>query len=89
MRYASSVSPYGDSAFSIGLNQALLSRKYRDNALDDGRRLSGSERAIEVTYADKIGPVTIQPDLQYVKDPGGDRALGHALVAAVRFGVAF
>ena len=78
-----------DSAFSIGLNQALLSRKYRDNALDDGRRLSGSERAIEVAYADKIGPVTIQPDLQYVKDPGGDRALGHALVAAVRFGVAF
>jgi porin len=29
-----------DSAFSIGVNQAFLSRKYRDNALDAGQRLS-------------------------------------------------
>jgi hypothetical protein len=34
-----------------------------------------------VTYSDKIGPVTIQPDLQYVKDPGADGGVGHALVA--------
>ncbi len=78
-----------DSAFSVGVDQALLSRKYRDNALDDGQRLKTSERAIEITYADKIGPVTIQPDIQYVKDPGADGGVGHALVAIVRFGVTF
>ncbi len=78
-----------DSAFSIGVNQAFLSSKFRDNAFDAGQRLTHSESAIEVTYADKIGPVTIQPDVQYVKDPGADGGVGHALVAIVRFGVAF
>jgi porin len=78
-----------DSAFSIGVNQALLSRKYRDNAFDAGQRLERSEGAIEVTYSDKVGPVTIQPDLQYVKNPGADGGVGHALVAIVRVGVEF
>lgn len=78
-----------DSAFSVGVNQAFLSGKFRDNALDAGQRLTHAESAIEVTYSDRIGPVTIQPDLQYVKDPGADGGVGHALVAIVRFGVAF
>jgi porin len=78
-----------DSAFSIGVNQAFLSGKYRDNAIDSGLRLQRSESAIEVTYADKIGPVTIQPDIQYVKDPGADSGVGHALVAILRVGVEF
>jgi porin len=78
-----------DSAFSIGVNQALLSGKYRDNALDAGQRLERSEGAVEVTYSDKIGRITIQPDLQYVKDPGADGGVGHALVAIVRVGVEF
>ncbi|PZR35607.1 carbohydrate porin [Caulobacter segnis] len=78
-----------DSAFSIGLNQALLTGKFRANAFDEGQRLTRAESAIEVTYSDKIGPVTIQPDLQYVRNPGADGGVGHALVATVRFGVAF
>ncbi|MDR6626492.1 carbohydrate porin [Caulobacter segnis] len=78
-----------DSAFSVGVNQAFLTGKFRANALDEGQRLTRAESAIEVTYSDKIGPVTIQPDLQYVRDPGADSGVGHALVATVRFGVAF
>lgn len=78
-----------DSAFSVGVNQAFLSGKYRDNAFDAGQRLERSESAIEVTYSDKIGRITIQPDLQYVKDPGADGGVGHALVAIVRVGVEF
>lgn len=78
-----------DSAFSIGVNQAVLSGKYRDNAIDAGLRLQRAESAIEVTYSDKIGPVTIQPDLQYVDDPGADSGVGHALVAILRVGVEF
>ncbi|WP_395445100.1 carbohydrate porin [Caulobacter sp. UC70_42] len=78
-----------DSAFSIGVNQVFLSGKYRDNAIDAGLGLRRSESAIEVTYSDKIGPVTIQPDLQYVKDPGADGGVGHALVAILRVGVEF
>lgn len=78
-----------DSAFSIGVNQAFLTGKFRANAIDEGQRLTRAESAIEVTYSDKVGPVTIQPDLQYVRNPGADGAIGHALVATVRFGVAF
>nr|WP_244264917.1 carbohydrate porin [Caulobacter segnis] len=78
-----------DSAFSVGVNQAFLTGKFRANALDEGQLLTRAESAIEVTYSDKIGPVTIQPDLQYVRNPGADSSVGHALVATVRFGVAF
>ena len=78
-----------DSAFSIGVNQAFLTGKFRANALDEGQDLTRAESAIEVTYSDKIGPVTIQPDLQYVRNPGADSGVGHALVATLRFGVAF
>lgn len=78
-----------DSAFSIGVNQAFLTGKFRANALDEGQSLTRSESAIEMTYSDKIGPVTIQPDLQYVHNPGANGGIGHALVATVRFGVAF
>lgn len=78
-----------DSAFSIGVNRAFLTRKFRANGLDEGQRLTRAESAVEVTYSDKIGPVTIQPDLQYVRNPGADGGVGHALVATVRLGVAF
>jgi len=78
-----------DSALSIGVNQAFLSGKFRDNAFDAGQRLRGAESAVEVTYSDKIGPVTLQPDLQYVKNPGADGGVGHALVAILRVGVEF
>ena len=78
-----------DSAFSVGVNQAFLSGKFRNNAFDAGQRLERAESAIEVTYSDKVGPVRIQPDLQYVKDPGADGGVGHALVATLRVGVEF
>ena len=78
-----------DSAFSIGANQAFLAGKFRANAFDEGQRLTRTESAVEVTYSDKLGPLTIQPDLQYIRNPGADGGVGHALVATVRFGVAF
>ncbi|TXI02396.1 MAG: porin [Rhizobium sp.] len=78
-----------DSAFSVGVNRVYLSNKYRRNALDLDQKLERSESAIEVTYSDKVGRMTIQPDLQYVKDPGADGVIGHALIVSVRFGVEF
>lgn len=78
-----------DSAFSLGVNQAFLSRKYRANAWDAGQSLAHAESAIELTYSDRLGPVTIQPDLQYVRSPGADRTVEDALVFIVRFGVEF
>ncbi len=78
-----------DSAFSIGVNQAYLTQKHRANAADEGQDLGDTESAIEVTYADTVGPLTLQPDLQYVIRPGGDRAMKNAVVAILRVGVEF
>lgn len=77
-----------DSAFSFGVNQGLLSDGYRRNQIDLGAPMSNSEIQIEATYSDKILPfLTIQPDLQWVRRPGGDRSIEDALVAALRVSV--
>jgi porin len=77
------------SAFSIGVNQGYFSRKARANVGDAGGALKRAESAIELTYADSFGPLTLQPDLQYIKDPAGDAGVGHALVAALRVSLNF
>jgi porin len=77
------------SAFSVGVNQGYFSGKARANALDAGGALKRAESAIELTYADSFGPLTLQPDLQYIKDPAGDAGVGHALVAALRVSLDF
>ncbi len=73
-----------DSAFSIGLHQGLLSDKAQANALDAGTRFADAEGGIELTYADTFGPVTIQPDLQWIYNPGGDKDRDAILIAGLR-----
>ena len=73
-----------DSAFSVGLQQGILSDKYRANAFDAGLRLEDAESGVEVTYADKLGPVTIQPSVQYIPHPAGEQE--EAWVVGLRFG---
>jgi porin len=77
------------SAVSVGVNQGYFSSKARANVADAGGALKTAESAIELTYADSFGPLTLQPDLQYIKDPAGDSGVGHALVAALRVSVGF
>lgn len=74
-----------DSAFSIGLEQGYFSSKARANARGAGVALERAESSLEITYSDKITDrITIQPDLQYFRHPGGDRAAEDAIVAGVR-----
>lgn len=77
------------SALSIGVNQGYFSGKARANVADAGGALKRAESAIELTYADTFGPLTLQPDLQYIKNPAGDAGIGHAVVAALRVSVGF
>ena len=77
------------SQASFGINQGFISRRQRANAWDAGHDTGGTETAMEVTYADSIGPVTLQPDLQYVIRPSGDRQARGALVATLRVRVGF
>jgi porin len=77
-----------DSVFSVGINQGVLSEGYRQNQIDLGASMETSELQVEITYSDRLcRHVTIQPDLQWVRRPGGDRAIKDALVAGLRVSV--
>ncbi len=74
-----------DSQLSFGVDQATLGDSYRAAAAASGPALGASETHFEITYSDKIAKhLTLQPDLQYVIDPGGDRHAPNALVAILR-----
>jgi porin len=50
--------------------------------------MSDSELQVEITYSDKVCPhLTVQPDLQWVRRPSGDRGIEDALVAGLRVSV--
>jgi porin len=73
------------SAASIGLEQAILSDGYRQNARALGSDLARSETGLEITYADNLGRLTVQPDLQFLRHPGGRTDDRTAVVVGTRF----
>jgi len=74
-----------DSAFSVGVEQGVLSSKQRDNTRDAGTSPADAESSIEITYSDKVAPrVTLQPDLQVIRRAGGDQDAQNVVVVALR-----
>jgi porin len=74
-----------DSAFSVGLHQAWVSSRQRDLTSLGGDTPSRDETGLEITYSDKIFPhVTVQPDLQLVRHPGGLQDARTAVVVGLR-----
>ncbi len=74
-----------DSQLSIGINQAYLSNGYRDQLRADGMHTAATEDAIELTFADKLTSfLTLQPDLQFVWNRGGDADAQRVTVATLR-----
>ena len=72
------------SAFSVGVHRGLISDKARLNARDAGIAPATQEDGLEITYSDTVGRFTLQPDLQIIRYPGGDRAADTVVVAAFR-----
>ena len=77
-----------EAALSLGVHQGLLSNKARANFRDEGVNAAHAEEGIEQTYADTFGRVTLQPSIQWVNNPGGDRDASALVVAALRISVA-
>ena len=70
-----------DDLIGISVARAQLSKGARRS----DENLGSAETAIELTYAVQINEhLAIQPDLQYIIHPGGDRTLDDALVIGVR-----
>ena len=77
-----------DSAFSVGVEQGILSSKQRDNTRDAGVMPANAESSIEITYSDKLAPrLTLQPDLQVIRRAGGDQDARNVVVMALRMTV--
>lgn len=74
-----------DSAFSVGFEQGYLSAKARANAADGGLDPARAESSLEITYSDRLTKrITVQPDLQFFHNAGGDRGSSDLVVAGVR-----
>lgn len=79
-----------DSQLSFGVNQAYLSHGYRQALRDTGTASAAAESALELTFSDRLAPwLTVQPDLQLVFNPGGERDRDAVLVAGLRTTFAF
>ena len=76
------ISSRPDDSIGFAIAQARNSDKYR--ALNVGS--SSNETVFEVTYSASLNEyLTIQPDIQYIKNPGTDYSIDDALVAGIRF----
>ena len=79
-----------DSNLSVGITQANLAKGYRSNSQDAGLILTTGETIYEVAYSDRVtSKIKVEPDLQYIQRPSGDRTIKNAVVVGVRFDVAF
>jgi porin len=74
-----------ESQMSFGINRGILSTRYRANSGDVGVPLSQSETGLEMSFSDQLtSRLRVQPDLQYVIRPSGNRVLKDALIVGLR-----
>ena len=79
-----------DSQLSFGIAQGNLSRRVRRNQADAGIAPTATETSFELTYADRLGAhLTVQPDIQYIRHPGGDGGARDAIVPGLRIVIEF
>lgn len=72
--------------FGLALAHALTGDKFRRQAALSGPAADNAESAVEISYrASVLDWLAVQPDLQYIIDPGADPALDNALVLGARF----
>ncbi len=79
-----------NDTIGIGFGYAQLSDGARSSVLDEGANPAAAEMVIEFTYQAEITPwLIIQPDLQYIINPGGASDLNNALVIGGRAAITF
>ncbi len=79
-----------DDTIGLAFAYAQLGRASRCSLIEEGSVGVGSEMILELTYQCQVTPwFSVQPDLQYIIDPGGTRDFNNALVLGVRAAVTF
>jgi len=75
-----------EDQWGVGFSAAVNGDPYRDAGEPEGPRPDAAELVIETTYRLELGDhVALQPDLQYVINPGTDPSLSNGLAFALRF----
>jgi porin len=75
-----------EGKLGLALNGAHNGKKFRNVSAP----VDTAETALELTYSDNITPwLTVQPDVQYVINPGANPATKNATVLGSRFTIAF
>lgn len=73
------------SQASLGLYQGHFDAKERASLRAGGQHAAAAETGVELTASDQFGPwLRLQPDLQLVLDPAGDRDRTDAWIAGLR-----
>lgn len=79
-----------DGKLGFGVAGAHNSNKYKQAAVLEEAPVDSSETALELTYSDNITPwFSVQPDVQYIINPGTNKTLDNALVIGSRFTITF
>lgn len=74
----------------VGIAGAYNSSEFKDAQSAAGTPVENAETAIELTYSDAVTSwLSVQPDIQYIINPGTDPALDNALVLGMRTTVTF
>lgn len=82
----------GRSEDQLGLAVAIVNTgtPFREAVAGGGGEAGSSETNIELTYRFAVNDwLTLQPDIQYVIDPGADPSIEEALVVGLRFEVGY
>ncbi|MEO7386768.1 MAG: carbohydrate porin [Gammaproteobacteria bacterium] len=75
-----------NDAAGIAMAMAFTGREYQEAQRLAGFPVDSHETSIELTYRAPItGWLTLQPDIQYIINPGTDPALDNALTISLRF----
>jgi len=75
-----------EGKLGFGITGAHNSSEYKSAAITAGSPANNAETTFELTYSDKITPwLWVQPDIQYVINPGTDKTLDNAFIIGSRF----
>ena len=79
-----------NDTLGIGFGYAQLSKGAQDGLRDEGACPAGAEMVVELTYQARITPwFSVQPDIQYIINPGGTSDLQNALGIGGRASIVF
>jgi porin len=90
LKYTGLIPSRPEDECGVAVAAAYNGRAFRRSSRSQGRAPATAEVAIEWTYRAVLAPwLSLQPELQYVVDPGGLRDRPDALVAGIRYVIDF